>query len=491
MGEGNPSRKHAVILLLLLFGAVVSAVLWWLVRIRGMSSSTGAAEDVAEGVVGGPPSAHASGTYLPRDDLFGSEPIHVEWWDDVMAMRLEVMNDPAHRPPPCQPFGSVRWPDGSPVPRARIEMLTNKRTGVVGGSTWVDTGIGTDEQGDYELPPQEICPLRLAAETTDPRPGRGEEYDPPGEGDLPFRIRRDIVLEEACTVEGTVRSTTGEPLDAQVAADPSHYLGEMFRGVKNAYSARHPETRGRYFSYTTQSHEDGSFLFPSLLSGDWTIFADREGHRPAFVELHWDDDGACPDHAAIELEPDTCWTIFVHDEQGRPISGAYNSVVATMRTDRSSLSSGEVVYSDAEGLAEVCGTTPRGSFVESTAPGYTWEGTHFHDGDTLLDVLLHPAGVIEAHLPPSTPDDARVNARATHESQGRSESVCLIRSLHLRCETVPAGNIELQIKIGGYEAWTKAFTMPAGETVDLGELDLVPIPGEPYQQEWSIDPWSL
>lgn len=432
-----------------------------------------------------------SGSYIPRDDLFGVQPLRMEEWEGIMAWRLEVKTDPGNRPPPCQPFGHVDWPDGTPAPLARIEMLTNERTGGVGGSQWVDTGIRTDDLGNYELPPQEICPLRLAAETIEPHPGRGEEHDPPDGVDGSFRIRRDILLEEACSVVGEVRGVNGERLSAEVSADPSHYLGQLFRGDDNAYLARHPETRGRYFAYGTQSDEEGRFTFESLYSGDWTIYADAEEYRPAFVELSWGDGEACPGHLIVELQSDQCWSIYVFDERGQPIGNAYNKVVATMRTDGNSLSSGEVVYTNGEGIAEVCNTTPRGSFVESTAPGYTWEGARFREGEPYLEVTLHPAGIIEASLPSEVPDHAQARVFTTHALRGKDEGACLIRDHTLRCDLIPAGEVALLLKVQGFEDWTNTVWMHARQTTYLGELDLVRIPGEPYRWQMNIEPWSL
>ncbi len=491
MGEPAWPTKRLFAVVSVLVLAVVVIVLGRSVTDRSSPASEGRPGPSVDDQTTLPADRSHSAGHVPRDDLFGTEPFHTEWLDEVMAMRLRVMNDPANRPPPCQPFGSVRWADTTPAQRARIEILTNKRTGSVGGGTWIDTGIETDEQGDYELPPQDICPLRMAAATTRPRPGRGEEHDPPEEDELPFRIRRDIVLEEACSIRGEVRDVNGEPLVAQVAADPSHYLGDMLRGDPDAYSARHPETRGRYFSYTTNSDEDGSFALPSLLSGDWTIHADLDGYRPSFVELHWHDGGACPEPATIELEPDSCWSVFVHDEEGRPIPGAYVRVVATLRTDRSALSSGEVVHTDRDGLADVCNTTPLGSFVECTAEGYGWEGARLQQGETVLDVTLHPGGTLEALLPSDTPDDAHVEVLATHPQHGRDHLSCLLRSRYLRCDSVDAGSVIVRIKIGGFEAWEGAVTITGGETAYLGPQDLVPIPGEAHQRDWDIDPWSL
>ena len=145
MGEPAWPTKRLFAVVSVLVLAVVVIVLGRSVTDRSSPASEGRPGPSVDDQTTLPADRSHSAGHVPRDDLFGTEPFHTEWLDEVMAMRLRVMNDPANRPPPCQPFGSVRWADTTPAQRARIEILTNKRTGSVGGGTWIDTGIETDE----------------------------------------------------------------------------------------------------------------------------------------------------------------------------------------------------------------------------------------------------------------------------------------------------------------------------------------------------------
>ena len=129
----------------------------------------------------------------------------------------EGAGDPAERrlqtypPPTCRSHGFVLWADVSPASGAEIISLETPKHGYT-QNTWIHTGHLTDDEGRYELPHQESCSVRLGAVV--PGKGRGEEQAAPvdEEDDLPYVIRRDIVLDDAGRLHGVVLDELGEPV---------------------------------------------------------------------------------------------------------------------------------------------------------------------------------------------------------------------------------------------------------------------------------------
>ena len=104
----------------------------------------------------------------------------------------------------CQPHGQITDQQGRPVSGANIELL---QKGDGPRNSWIATGVTSDDAGQFELPSFESCPLRLAAWKEGS--GRGEETSlplAPGQA-VPARMRRDLILEPARPVTGTLLLT--------------------------------------------------------------------------------------------------------------------------------------------------------------------------------------------------------------------------------------------------------------------------------------------
>ena len=295
-----------------------------------------------------PVASHRTRPATPEDwkQDFREDP---EWWMREAARRSKQ----ADLPGPCKSFGHVTWEDGVPAPGARIEMLMTRRHGASGVS-WEDTGTRTDDDGWYELAELPNCPLRLAASTSDPFPGRAEEMEAPASEEFPRRLRRDLVIQPVCAIAGRVTDMEGVPLQASVHADPSLWLNAKLHGL-DAPRDISPDLSGRFWAYEAISSRDGRFEFSGLPDGNWTLMAEADGHRSDLVELAFDS-GECPRAAEFILQPNTCWSIQVRDPDGAPIAGATVYVLTIMRSRVGW--TGEIVETDADGVAMVCETTP-------------------------------------------------------------------------------------------------------------------------------------
>lgn len=388
--------------------------------------------------------------------------------DDLVREHLEDVADRTQLPPACVSFGTVRWADGSPVPEARIETLITRRHGA-SGISWEDTGVRTDAEGNYELPAQDICPLRLAASTTSPRPGRGEELGPPVEGDAPYRIRRDLTVEPVCTVHGEILDFDGQPLQGRVAANPNHWLVGRLHGFKHKES-RGKEWNGRFWAYVETTDDEGTFTFDTLPDGDWTLMAEFDGYEPGLVELSFEE-GDCPEPVSFRLEPMPCWTAGVFDPEGNPIP---NAEVWALSIIRSRVGwTGETVVTGPDGRAKVCDVPARGSSFEACATGFTCNSAKNYEGEDYAEVTLDPAGGILAVLDPMPSDvmDCRVGAKLESDSDSHS-ALCEIQDGVLRADPVPAGDVQVSIRIPGFEKVRMNTRIQPGRVTKLGVIRL-------------------
>jgi len=135
--------------------------------------------------------------------------------DDLVREHLEEVADRSPLPSACVSFGTVRWLDGSPAADARIETLITRRHGA-SGTSWEDTGVQqTDAEGNYELPAQDICPLRLAASAPRRRPG-------------PVEVRSLVHLSRVKPPTGFAATSPSNP-SARLMARSSMWRADRFK----------------------------------------------------------------------------------------------------------------------------------------------------------------------------------------------------------------------------------------------------------------------
>ena len=461
----NVRRQHALVGTGVLLVVLLS--IWTFVRMVGNDPPAENPPSNLSSTV-----AAASSDASLVSEVTGEQVELLDLWrqDDFVQEHLEEVADRSQLPPPCVSFGTVRWADGSPVADARIETLLTRRHGA-SGTSWEHTGVRTDAAGNYELPAQDICPLRLAASTTSPPPGRGEEYGPPGEGEIPHRIRRDLTVEPVCVVDGEILDSDGEPLDGRVAANPNHWLVGRLHGFKSndSQGGDWRERKGRFWAYVAYTDDEGFFAFDTLPDGDWTLMAEVEGYEPGLVELSFED-GDCPEPVSFSLESMSCWTVAVFDPEGNPIP---NAEVWAISIIRSRLGwTAETVPTGPDGRAQICEITARGSGVEACGPGFTCVSEKNYEGSDYVEITVYPAGGVVAVIDPPPPDGigCSVGAGVDGPANNYADLYCEIRDGVLRAEPVPAGDVRLGITITGFEKVRKEARIHQGGVTDLGVI---------------------
>ncbi len=467
---------------IILFGLLL---LWAVLRTGGAPRQSGApSSDLPLTVI-------TSDLDVPLPTEPTGEPLELlDLWrrDDLIKEHLEEVADRSQLPPACVSFGTVRWADGSPVADARIETLITRRHGA-SGTSWEDTGVRTDKAGNYELPVQDICPLRLAASTTSPPPGRGEEYGPPGEGEIPHRIRRDLIIEPVCVIDGEILDASGEPLDGRVAANPNHWLVGRLHGFKHMES-RGKEWNGRFWAYSATTDDEGFFAFDTLPDSDWTLMAEVDGYEPGLVELSFEE-GDCPEPVSFSLEPMSCWTAGVLDPEGSPIPNARVWAISIVRSRVGW--TGETVITGRDGRAQVCDVPARGSSFEACATGFTCNSMKNYEGEEYAEVTLDPAGGVAAVIDsvPLDASDCSVGAKVAKGSSSYSSIHCEIRDGALRADPVPVGDVRVRIRIKGHEQWLGRAHVSQGQVTDLGVIRLEPKAddGDDWESRQSV--WRL
>lgn len=475
-------RRH---LSLALGGVLLAALLSWMFLRSGTDGRLHDNQPSNPDSVPSPSASDAAGD--PAVPVGQTELLDMWRKTDFVLEHLEQAADTSQLPPPCVSFGTVRWTDGSPAPDARIETLITRRHGA-SAKSWVDTGVRTDRGGNYELPPQRACPLRLAATTTEPHPGRGEEFGPPGEGEIPYRIRRDLTIEPVCPVEGRVLDATGESIESRVAASPNHWLVARLHGFRSSLAGDLPE-RWRNWAYRTTTDDEGFFAFDALPNSDWTLMAEAEGYEAGIVELSFEA-GDCPEPVSFSLEPASCWTASVFDPDSNPIPDA---VVWALSIVRSRVGwTGEEVITGPDGKARVCEVPALGSSFEACATGFTCNVTFNYEGHELAEVTLFPAGGAVAEIEPPPPDteDCSVGAEVAGPASGYTGIFCEVRGGRLRADPIPAGNALLTIRLPGFEKLRVNARISRGQAADLGVLRFEP-GGDVEAQDEPWSPWRL
>ncbi len=214
----------------------------------------------------------------------------------------------------------------------------------------------------------------------------------------------DIVLKKPATIEGSVRTQGGEPVEGAIVVAIREPREEAFM-------------KGRidFGKYWTRSGPSGSFAFHDLPPGEGYVFiAKKEGLSTA-VRPRID----VPAEGPVDLVLSKGFTLegrVVDDATGRGIAGARIGLVN--HAERGGFGQGET---DGEGRFRIEHLAPGGYFVMITAPGYRQEETEIegppggvlHEEYRLAPGLRLSGKVVEAGTGKPIP-----GAEITASSQG-------------------------------------------------------------------------
>ncbi len=388
--------------------------------------------------------------------------------------------------PPCQPYGTVRWEDGSPAGGARIEVFVDPRYEAT-RRMWIDTGVVSNESGAYEMPQQPSCPMRMAASL--PGRGRGEEsFDlgsegPPMEG----RVLRDLVLLPARSLEGRVVDPDGNPLEgvelAMATASAVAWRDTNASTAEDPFSdAALADALMKGWARTALSDASGRFAFDAVAAGDWVVRGEGESHEPAMETVSLAQDGP-PPNVELVLEPIQPWVVRVTRRDGGPVPEARVGVGERGPGPDESLTGTARTVTDT--------TDPRGEayfevscrprcIVTAEADGLSHASTILEDTPkTAVEFALGPAGEVRGTVDPQPdePMSCLVMRRPTDLTQMRNDDAMSVRWLEVaedgsfRLEHVPAGGMELELTCGLARSNLR-LDLTAGQDLDLGTVTL-------------------
>ncbi len=388
-------------------------------------------------------------------------------------LRRNALGHPRVQRPPCRPFGRVTWEDGTAAEGAEIEVLDQ---GADFGkyNLWTPTGVFTSSTGNYELPHQEGCPLRLGA--TLPGRGRGEEKaDPlPRNARVPYDMERDIIMERAVSVAGRVVDDEDRPIDGAMVSASRAWLDDPEDLMNNALDREAWGMVGMNMAYADTTGPDGGFELRALTLDTWALTAEAEGYEPVKVELEHLGKAA-PGFTEIRLQPARCWTVRVNDETREPIGGAEVLVSAGLQTHFAF----DEAVTNGTGVAEICSVAATGANLSVKAPGHLQAHVHNDDGLLELVVDLEPAASLHGVVaePSLCPGPARVFLgirQDFHWEEATVDADCDVTFDHL-----PVGESEVRVTFDWRFHWKGVLDLQVGGGAPVSFDDLQPLEVHP------------
>lgn len=296
-------------------------------------------------------------------------------------------------PEPCEVFGIVQDIDGARISNASIEILVTPKYGPY-SNQWIETGVFTDSYGYYELPPQERCPMRMAAVVRNEL--RGEEFGPPvtGTSIAPYYFRRDITVKKAKLFNGTVVNAKMEPIEnAVVCGSPEIYLESDFS----------IEASSRLWSYSTVTDKNGYFELGTIPTGVWRIIIESDEGQPVDKYIENNENERNIDDGIFIVPSPSCWSIVVTNSSGEYIETAEVTITPGVYGESASCStlSGNskfTYFTDSDGLVNVCDRKPGDALIEAKKTGYTREIFRNRTGQHPVVLQLESADTVIGNI---------------------------------------------------------------------------------------------
>ena len=362
---------------------------------------------------------------------------------------------------PCQPFGIVTDTHDVPVPSAQIEILV----GEAAHRSWKKTGILTDEQGRYELPPQDECPPRIAVLI--PNKLRGEELDCPISDlrEIELRMQRDIVVSPAQMLAGVVIKFDGTPAaDSPVTISSARILDmDWFSGRSDTEIL---ELIIRNWAISTVTDDEGRFEFPAVSPDRLVIVVTATDHERTMLNVnHVVSEDTEP--IEIKLKKPTCWSVRVLDHEGNALSQS----VVTVSDRVGAIRDLERITTDTDGSgeAEVCEIESWAATIHAYGPGHTREFVRNETTAESVTIQLNRAATIKGKLVPYKDGDCPCHHFASGSGVGMDIEVQDDGSFtadHIR----PGENRGSFHTCAGYHLTKKSWDLEPGEIRDIGSI---------------------
>ncbi len=287
--------------------------------------------------------------------------------------------------------GDVRWPDGTPVAAAQVELgFDMTRLGGMEALNMFRGASGhaeTDAEGRFSIGGLGRGPFRVRARAWPP--GTNEEqreaesvprWEARVDGVAPDTRDLSLTLAEPLGVRGRVVDASGEPVPAfDVYA--FEVTGGMIPGI------------GADSENDAFEAEDGRFFLGGLRAGKWNVSAVAEGFAvPAAVEVEVPQ----PEGAELELRVERGAAVsgVVLDAGGRPVAGArvaLHFTLASLRDMTRTFVERPESITGADGAFRLENLTPGGNALVAEAEGHAASEPVAIDllpGDEVEDAVL-------------------------------------------------------------------------------------------------------
>jgi len=237
----------------------------------------------------------------------------------------------------CRVHGMVIDQNDKPVTNARLETLVKaypshlSHLEVMPDARWQEEEATVNPDGTFDFVVFTHCPEGVAALTDDNRRGECRRSNC---RQAPNTVECELVVEQTWDIRGIVTNHEGQPIkDARVALSQSTTLQQwqallspiMIPDGDAVKYDPHVDVMDRDFDNMWTPHdftnEQGKFTIGSVWRDDWSLMVEKDGYERTFavqaeenltrgIQLH------------LEINPITCWTIRVIDNDGKRIVGA-------------------------------------------------------------------------------------------------------------------------------------------------------------------------
>jgi len=366
-------------------------------------------------------------------------------------------------------YGYVTWDDGEPAEGAQLQLLLVQRQEEM-ERRWIDAGTRTDAQGYYELERREVCPLRLAAQV--PGRGRGEETAAPlgPDEEIPFRIRRDLVLDKALAVHGIVWDERGSTIGhGTIEATPRMKHARDSRGLPILGDTDgRDEQMARLGAYQAAIRADGTFEFPAMDINHWTFRAKCEGYQDSRERIS-QETILSEQLIEITVKDPQCVDVFVVDTQGQgvPAEVKHGAWAIMVGPD-------DVYPTDANGQVRICDEVDSGTSLSACADGLDCRVVRVEDTDDDVVIALEESGRIRIQAMVEESEGDVVISFTAYKNNDHAHSVIPANEV-VEFTRAPLGTTTMHLRaVHGDGQWKGEITVEPGQVLDMGQLRLEP-----------------
>lgn len=320
--------------------------------------------------------------------------------NDVSQAEPQPQDDGIFRGP-CTIHGVVVAPDGQPVQGALLETLMKPTprgddTPVEdGAASWQDEDAVTDADGRYHFVLDSHCPRGVAATASDDRRGecRASLLKPNGP------VECTIVLEQGWDIQGLVTTPDGQPVEgARVSITPRFNYEQVLALMSPESSDVAIEWENvdldGIWSRGVYTGEDGDFVLGPVRKTDWTMMVEKDGFQRATETV---DEAALTAGTPLEivLDPLTCWSVVVLDEDEQPVPDTRIKVSLPYGRE---LWQNQHSTTDEDGVARICDVSRHFAMVAGFSDSHATDAAFNHEGADPFVVLARGIGSVAGTL---------------------------------------------------------------------------------------------